>query len=249
MNGDTVEVWRVDLRARDWWRGLSTLSTEEHERAERFTFERDRRRFVVAHAALRAIVGAHLKEPASRVRFTIQPHGKPRLAGDNAVNVVRFNVSHSAELALIAVVRDREVGVDVERIRSFVDLDDIAFRHFSAAERQTLRRAASDLRLALFFRYWTLKEAYVKAQGLGLHRALDAVDVSAAGEEPIVLTAPSARPRPTTWTARTLSVEPGYAAALVVEGGGACSIVIRDFARLTTTDTPHTVVTSISPNG
>ena len=249
MDGDTVEVWRVNLRVHDWWRDLGTLSAEERARAERFAFERDRRRFVVARAALRAIVGAHLQEPPSHVRFTIESHGKPRLAGDYAVNVVRFNVSHSAELALIAIVRDRDVGVDVERIRSFVDLDDIAFRHFSEEERRTLRHAASDDRLALFFRYWTLKEAYVKARGLSLHSGLDAVDVSAAGDEPIVLTGGSAGPPPTRWAARTLSIEPGYAAALVVEGGGGYSVVISDFARLTSTDTPHTVVTSISPNG
>jgi 4'-phosphopantetheinyl transferase len=237
---DIVHVWKIDLGRSDWRCCLAALSIDERDRAGRFLFEQDRQRFVVARAALRSLIGWHVQMPASRIHLTVQSHGKPRLVADGHEDKVRFNVSHSYDLALIAISGEREVGVDVERIRPLADLDSIAARHFAPEERQALFRATPVDRLPLFYRYWTLKEAYLKARGFGLHMPLDAVDVSAAAEDPFVLQGG--------WSARTLTCEPGYAAALVVAGRSGYSVAIST-GPLTRTDTPPTVDTSISANG
>jgi 4'-phosphopantetheinyl transferase len=183
------------------------------------------------------------------IRLSIGPSGKPCLPASGDGGTIHFNVSHSEDIALIALSREREVGVDVERVRWLIELDGIAAREFAPAERRALLRATSTERLALFYRYWTLKEAHVKAEGVGLRAALDTVDVSAVTESPVVVRSG--------WTARTLMCEPGYAAALVVAGRGRYSLALRDFffddpqwsSPLTTTDTPPTVETSCSANG
>ena len=246
---DRVEVWKVNLRFPRWQYCLDDLPTDECDRAGRFAFERDRRRWVVARSALRRLIGVHVHAPPRRVRLRVRPHGKPCLLVDGDSAIVHFNVSHSEDLALIALSREREVGVDVERVRWLIDLDGIAAREFAPAERRALLRATPTERLALFYRYWTLKEAHVKAEGVGLRAPLDTVDVSAVTESPVVVRSG--------WTARTLMCEPGYAAALVVAGCGRYSLASRDFffgdpqwsAPLTTTDTPPTVETSCSANG
>ena len=235
---DIVQVWKIDLTRPDWRSCLALLSTDERDRAARYVFVQDRRRFVIARAALRNLVGAQVHVPANSIHFSVQAYGKLRLIADDQEGDVRFNVSHSHDLALIAVSRGREVGIDVERIRPLADLDSIVMRHFAPAERRILRHAASADRLSLFYRYWTLKEAYVKAEGLGMHTSLDAVDVSDAGVDPIVLPAVAAHGL---WSARTLDAEPGYAAALVVEGDR--------LPPLTIGNTPHRVGISISANG
>jgi 4'-phosphopantetheinyl transferase len=254
---DIVQVWKINLEVHDWRQWLATLSTEERDRAGRFVFEQDRRRFVVARAALRTLVGVHLQAPPSSIRFSVQPHGKPRLAADEHRDMLRFNISHSEDVALVAISAEREVGIDVERIRPLIGLEDIALRYFAPAERRTLHRAGSVDRLALFYRYWTLKEAYLKAEGAGIQARLDTIDVSAPGVDPLVLPAGTPGVSPTGWSARTLDVEPGYAAALVVERHAGDSAVVMDFefrdtrwrAPLTATHRPPTVDTFVSANG
>jgi 4'-phosphopantetheinyl transferase len=257
VGSDIVQVWKVNLEVHDWPQQLAMLSTEERDRAGRFVFEQDRRRFVVARAALRQLVGLHVNVPPRNICLSVQPHGKPRLVASEHTDMLRFNVSHSENLALIAISCKREVGVDVERIRPLVGFEDIAMHYFAPAERRTLRRAAPDDRLALFYRYWTLKEAYLKADGVGMHVRLDTVDVSATSADPIVLPALDSGVPTTGWSARTLDLEPGYAAALVAEGRVCNSVVTMDFAfrdtgwpppPLTTTETPHTVSTFVSAN-
>jgi 4'-phosphopantetheinyl transferase len=244
---DTVQVWKIKLGFSHWQSYLAELPAEERERAWRFVFDRDRRRFVVARAALRRLVGFHVGTPPRRIRLSVQPRGKPYLA-DGDAPIVHFNVSHSEDLALIALSQ-RDVGIDVEQIRPLAGLTGIAMRHFAPEERRAFLRAAPVERLTLFYRYWTLKEAYLKAKGVGMHTRLDTVDVSAVAEHPVVVQAG--------WSARTLPCGPGYAAALVVQGRAGYAVSMMDFtfgdpglsARLTSTDTPHTVKTSISANG
>jgi 4'-phosphopantetheinyl transferase len=138
-----VQCWsvRLDVPPETFAKLAATLTADERSRSERLRFERDRRRFVVARGALRELLGRRLATPASELRFVYNPFGKPALSPEFGGRL-KFNLSHSADLAVIAIAMDREVGVDVEYLRP--------------DEPQT------------FFEEWTKQEAYVKARGEGL---------------------------------------------------------------------------------
>ena len=216
-------MWRVDLALPEptvsQLRDL--LSTEEAARAERFRFPADQRRFVVAHAAVRSILGVCLDADPGRLAFSAAGGGKPFLAGPGTAGAVRFNLSHSRDLALVAVSRGREVGVDLEDGQGGRDFEGIAGRYFSKVERTTIEGLAPDQRQAAFLRGWVLKEAYLKAGGDGLRRRLDDFDVTLGDEEPPRLL--QARDRPgdeSRWTLCFLRPNPEFVAALAVEGSG-----------------------------
>lgn len=215
LPADEVHVWRVDAGARTAAVGLEALSAAERARADRFRFAADRDRFVASHVALRSILSAYLAVAPAALSFGESAQGKPFIEAPDAGRALRFSLSHSGDVALVAVGRDREVGVDVERVRALDDLDGFAARYFSLAERDALARLPPGERLRAFFGIWTLKEAYLKACGEGLLRALDAFDVTVGAAPPRLL---AVRDRPgdeARWTAHRLAPGEGYAAALV----------------------------------
>lgn len=190
------------------------LAPDEQARAARFRFDRDRRRFVVARGRLRVLLARHLETSPADIAFSYGAHGKPALVGSTWL---RFNVSHSHELALFALARDREVGVDVEHVRTDIRHDDLARRYFSAREQAALRGLPDPERLDGFFRTWTFKEAFLKATGQGVSRPLGGFDVL-LGADGMRLTIADAPGDASCWTLHRLDVASGYAAALVVEG-------------------------------
>lgn len=168
----------LDREPREW--ELRLLETAEKERASRFVYAADRRRFLVAHAALRRFLACYLPARAEALSFDVDGSGKPHLRLPPAAPAFHFNLSHSGEIALIAVSRAGALGVDVERERPMPDALEIAERYFSLAERRDLATLSPGEREAAFFRCWTRKEAVVKAAGEGLGRALDSFDVDLA---------------------------------------------------------------------
>jgi 4'-phosphopantetheinyl transferase len=216
-----VHVWRVRLDPpRELDALWSLLSSDEQARARRFHAERHRRRFVVAHAALRRILGAYLERQPESLLFTSGANGKPSLAGQDAGRRrLEFNLSHSADLALVAVAWDRPVGVDLEEWKLDMEHLALAERFFSPAEREALRAltASKDDLVRGFFAAWSRKEAYLKASGLGVTRGLHHFDVTLAPHEPARLVADrrdmDALER---WRMVALSPAPQYSGALVV---------------------------------
>ena len=214
-----VHVWHaslsVDRPSQDEL--LGTLSPDERARAERFHFERGRDRFITGRGLLRAILARYLARPPEALRFDYSLHGKPRLSGSDG-DRLRFNVSHSHDLALYAITEDRELGVDVERIEPRLEKG-IAERFFSPGEVAALRALPAEVQSEAFFACWTRKEAYVKAKGEGLSFGLDQFEVSLAPGEPAALLRTIADPdEACRWSLRELAPEPGYAAAVAVEG-------------------------------
>jgi len=200
---------------------LRTLTLDERARARRFRFPRDRDRFIVARGVLRAILGRYLGVDPGRLRFRYSPYGKPALAGPFEDEGIRFNLAHSQGIALYAVSRGREVGIDVEYVRADLADERIAERFFSPREVATLRAVPAEQRREAFFHCWTRKEAYVKARGEGLSLPLDQFDVSLApGEPAALLSTPGDPPEVTRWSLQALNPGPGYVAALAVEGNG-----------------------------
>lgn len=195
---------------------LRTLNGEEIARANRFHFEQHRRRFILARGFLRELLARYLQTSPAAVTFSYGPYGKPALNDERAP--LRFNASHSHELAVFAFVQDCEIGVDVEYIKTDLKTEEIANHFFSAAEVQTLNALPETEKAAAFFRCWTRKEAYIKAIGSGLSHPLDEFDVTLAPGEPAALLYdyrdPNALER---WSMLNLELD-DYAGALAVEG-------------------------------
>lgn len=222
LHGDEVHVWRIplDLPVVAVEHVGLALDASERARAERLRFPRDRWRFVVARGALRAILGHYLAEEPAAMRFRYGPRGKPALDGAGDGNW-RFNLSHSGDLALLAVSRGRELGIDVEQVRPELAGESIARRFFSPNEVSALLGLSDGERHEAFFRCWTRKEAYIKARGDGFALRLDAFDVTLAPGEPAALLRTGQEPGDAArWALRDVRIDPGYVAALCVEGRG-----------------------------
>jgi 4'-phosphopantetheinyl transferase len=193
------------------------LSPDEQRRAARFVRQQDRERFATSHAALRMILGQYLGMPPSRVEIVADAGGKPRLAPAPGLPPLMFNLSHSADLALVGVALGQRIGVDVEPWRPMVDAEGIVKRYFSAGERARWQALAEHERLPAFFRGWTRKEAYLKARGVGLSAGLDRFEVSFAAGEPTRLVEGDDAPSAIRWQVYDFSAG-DHAAACAVEG-------------------------------
>ena len=214
-----VHVWRarLDQPAATAHQLAQTLCGDEQSRAERFRFERDRTRFVVGRGALRAILSRYLGSCPQRIHFHYGDYGKPALVQGN----VHFNLAHSQDLALYAVARDQEIGVDLECIRPIAEIDQIVGRYFSARERAVFRVFPAHQIPEVFLRFWVCKEAYLKAVGHGLSGPLDMVEVSLAwGGTPTLLNIGGDPVAAARWHLQPLEPAPGYVAAVAIEGHG-----------------------------
>jgi 4'-phosphopantetheinyl transferase len=201
----------------------SLLDEGELHRSKRFARATDRRHFVLAHAALRLFLAKCLGAEPAAVRYEYNAHGKPRLSGDLGMT---FNLSHSGESGLLAVARDRSVGVDIEHVRDLPDAHAIAETHFSVAEREALRSLPPAEQRTAFFYCWTRKEAVIKALGEGLGRALDSFDVDIApASESALKRFAGRRGDEVELTVRDLRSPLGYAAAGAV--GAPASVPMR----------------------
>ena len=208
-----VQCWSVHLDvAPETFASLAAaLSDDERDRSARFRFERDRRRFIVAHGVLRDLLGRSLGSEAGQIRYVCNAFGKPELHPEFGGRV-KFNLSHSADLALIAIALDADVGVDLECIeeRRESNYADVARSFFSASEVDALSRVPSDLYVKAFFGCWTMKEAYVKACGEGLSMPLTSFSVP-------IMTDPASVPvRCGSWSLLAFQPAPGYVGALAV---------------------------------
>ncbi|MEV0201456.1 4'-phosphopantetheinyl transferase superfamily protein [Nonomuraea sp. NPDC050691] len=202
-----AEVWKVrlDRPAHEGWCGW--LSAAERDRAARFADAGERHRYVVAHAAMRSVLGRLCGLAPEDVRFTTEESGRPCLEPERGG--FDFNLSHSGEWALVAVAAPgTRVGVDVERIRADLDHVELARRMYQPEEAERVRERG----LAEYFRLWTAKEAYVKATGAGL-AGLRGCLVTETGTGSATVSSRSPGQEP--WPVRWLDVAPGYAAALV----------------------------------
>ncbi|MEO1082852.1 MAG: 4'-phosphopantetheinyl transferase superfamily protein [Acidobacteriota bacterium] len=169
--GAEVDIWSIDLASPpvpvdDLW---TVLSDDERDRAGRFHFERHRRRFTVRRGAMRMLLGAYLNREPSSLDFTKGPKGKPDIEPPVTPKTrLVFNLTDSADLALLAVGADQELGVDVECLERPRDAGRLVERYFSESERQVYSGLPETLKTDGFFRAWTSKEAYLKAIGTGL---------------------------------------------------------------------------------
>ena len=221
LRADEVHVWSASLeQPPDRLQRLrGTLAPDECERALRFHFARDRQHFIIARGVLRDILSRYLKLAPDSLRFKYTSYGKPYLADDCGGEWLRFNVSHSGGLALYAISRQRELGVDIEQIRTDIEYSQIAANFFSEREVAALHALPPYLQLEAFFLCWTRKEAYIKGIGEGLSLPLRSFDVSLAPGAPASLLAVRGDAQEAArWTLCALEPGQSYRAALVAEG-------------------------------
>jgi 4'-phosphopantetheinyl transferase len=215
-----VDVWSVPLvAASDQTDALwESLSSDERERASRFVFEKDRRRFVVGRGALRSILASYLGSHAGSIRFAYGEHGKPMLAESTGGGSLEFNASGSGELAVCAVTVGRKVGVDIE-LRRLPQDDAVVEQSCSPAERHAYGTLSSKEKPEAFYRLWTLKEAYLKATGAGLSRPLSSFDVTVLPGQRARLAADDLVPEGgENWTFVEFQPGPAHVGALVISG-------------------------------
>lgn len=187
----------------------AVLDEAECARARRFYFAEDRERFIVAHGALRRILGACTGQVPAALRFVANPQGKPALADPQGPH---FNLSHSGDLVLIGVSATEEIGVDVEQHRPTRDWPAIARQVFSPGEQAALFALPAAEAPAAFFALWAAKEAFIKAIGLGFSHPPESFSVGldlSDGKAQAVHDA--AHPG---WWVQALPIPEGYAAAL-----------------------------------
>lgn len=166
---DGVALWLIRLDHRLHESQRSCLSVEEHRRAASFRFDKDRQRYLAAHVALRERLAGFLGCAPKDLGFEAGEQGKPRLlSGSTSPAGVHFNLSHSGDLALIALSQREEVGVDLEVIRAVDDAPALAESVFGVNERRVLGGLAGTARDRAFLQGWTRKEACLKALGTGL---------------------------------------------------------------------------------
>ena len=220
LSRQDIHIWRasLELDVSSEARLAEILSPDERERAARFYFERDQKRFIAGRGILRTILSYYLDANPNQLRFSYGAHGKPALAGPETLD---FNLAHSQGLALYAIARERRIGVDVEHVRTVSDAEEIAGRFFSPHENAVFRELPESLKQQGFFNCWTRKEAYIKAIGRGFAGPIDNFDVSLAPGEPAALLSIQGNSLAASdWSIQELKPGPGYVAAVATEGSG-----------------------------
>jgi 4'-phosphopantetheinyl transferase len=213
-----VDVWlvRLDPTERELGALGALLTADELLRAGERRTPDARRRFVAGRAGLRALLGGYLDREPNELTFTAGPHGKPRL---DPVSPLRFNLSHSGELGLVAVAAEAEVGIDVEAVRPRADLLGLTRRTLTEAEREAVEAAGPGGIERAFYRHWVAKEAFVKATGRGVSslRSFEVLLEAPGGARLVHVGGDPDEAR--RWTVEALpEVAPGYEAAVVAEG-------------------------------
>jgi len=198
----------------------ATLDDEERARMARFLFDRDRRSYVISHGLLRIILSTYVAVEPSVWRYRYNDYGKPEIAEPAEHGTLRFNLSHTRGAMLCGVTRDGELGVDVEATARDTSCAELADRYFSPSEVADLRSLPIDGRRDRFFRLWTLKEAYIKARGMGLAIPLDQFSYTFPADEPTpavgISFTPPLEDDPRNWQFAERRIAPSFRAAAAV---------------------------------
>lgn len=221
LHNDEIHIWFASLeQSESQFQALSqTLSKDEHIRAERFLFDKDRKRLVICRGILRKILGNYLGVDPDKLMFCYGKYGKPALVDTFNNGKICFNLAHSEGFAIYAFTIGHEIGVDIEYIRDIPEMTQIAEYLFSVAEKETFHALPESKKQEVFFNCWTRKEAIIKATGDGLSRPLNKFDVTFSSNEPTrVIRTEGYLQEASQWYVHDMEPLPGYTAAVAVKG-------------------------------
>ena len=175
LSDNEIHLWSINpqqITAQDKLDPLKTLlSKTELEKVQRYRQAKAQHDALITRAFVRAVLALYTDQHAQDLIFEITEHGKPELC--NSSLPIRFNISHNNDLIICAVCLNHAIGCDVESLSRKISVNSISKRYFSANEYQSLQGLTPTAQRARFFEYWTLKEAFVKATGLGISQGLD----------------------------------------------------------------------------
>ncbi len=222
LNDQNVHLWLATQNIEnDYIASLyAILSNDEKERANRFYFEKDRNSYIVSRALLRILIGKYLNQKPDSIIFKYAKYDKPYISEHLNYLNLQFNVSHSHGKVLIGFTKIRNIGVDIELVRTLEGAADIVNRNFSQYERHIYNSLPKSLQDRAFFNCWTRKEAFIKAIGKGLTYPLDAFTVSIAPmEEARLLDVKNDSQEKEKWILKDIGINADYVAAMVIESG------------------------------
>ena len=201
-------------------RQAALLAPEEHERRDRLRFGRDRRMFVATRALVRTVLSRYHEVDPRDWEFDIDDRGRPHLTASSPQSGLSFNLTNTRGLVACGVTRsEHALGIDAERLDRRVEITKLAERYFAPSEVREFHRQDPQARLLRFFTYWTLKESYIKARGLGLAIPLDSFWFDLEGADPRIEFAPGDDGDPSRWRFALVGLETFYLAAVAVDSG------------------------------
>lgn len=194
------------------------LSHDEKRRAAGFHFDRHRDRFIVGRGSIREILSANGGCRPTEIKFEVNAYGKPSIEQPAELRAMKFNATSSDNLGAIAIADDIPLGLDIEKIKPDQrgDYDLIARNHFSEAEYQWYRQHDRSEREQIFFDFWTCKEAYLKALGIGLSGELDGFTIDLQGSQPVVTRTSLAQDAASELCLFRLDIADGFSGTLAV---------------------------------
>ena len=214
-----VHCWHFDIdeTAADPDSLTAMFPQQDRHRSGELKHPASRWRFVACRAALRIILGRYLSMEPGSVPITNGPHGKPQLAGSDSASGLIFNLSHTADRAVLAVAWDGQIGIDLQVWRQFRDVEALLRRCCADSEQAWVRSLDPADQPAALFRLWTLKEAFCKANGRGLAYGLNRCIFDCTGPRPRLL-APAPKPDdPRIWHFAELPLPTGISGAVALD--------------------------------
>jgi 4'-phosphopantetheinyl transferase len=219
LGDNEIHLWLVkhDETAIPHEAGARWLSSDENARAVRFCSQALRDRFRADRIFLRGMLAAYLELPPEEIRFSYGANGKPLGLLTGPGNLLNFNLTHSGAVTMCAVALNFEIGLDLEQLRTVPDMNGIADRFFCAEEVACLMNIPAGQRQEGFFRYWTAKEAFIKATGEGLSRPLDSFAVRFCDHQQQIykMVNKGTAQLASNWHVRVLDFMPAFIGALV----------------------------------
>jgi 4'-phosphopantetheinyl transferase len=205
------------------------LSPEEGQRQRRYLFEHSRRQHLLTRVLVRSVLSRYAMVDPRSWRFEANPHGRPFIAAPAPAAPLAFNLAHTDGLVVCLVARSAEIGVDVEYTPRRTAFAQIAGRFFSPSEAAALCALPPDAQRERFFAYWTLKEAYIKARGIGLAIALDAFSFALEGDAISIAFDARIDDEPGAWQFTRLALSPEHACAIAQRVGSGARAQLRQF--------------------
>jgi 4'-phosphopantetheinyl transferase len=221
LSDSDLHVWCASLNVppEELVHYSSLLSLDELDRAKRFYFEKDRNHFIVGRGLLRTILGSYFNQEPAQIEFVYGQFGKPAIKSGQSDKVLEFNLSHSKDLAIYAFNWNRRVGIDIEYMIPMADMDNFAEQFFTPRETALINTLSGAQKEDAFFKTWTCKEAFLKANSSGLTVPINQVEISLKTDEVVRLNSIGSDNEQTShWHLEILNHFPGYRAALAVEG-------------------------------